>query len=345
MMKRLTYIFILGAVLGTGCSKLASDKDMRICMSVNIGSLDTDTKTAANAVEFTQKDISSQRTFCPTLWFSLTKGNFSANPKHDNLGETDPLFPCHTTIELANTDPKYVTYKNIPLVYPHPNNSGDKTVYCAGFYPQDNWETGEYGRYASHIINGSEDLMFAPIISGDWNNRLSTTEDKIQRYEHLLTWIKINVCATTLETGRQWGSITKVEVESADSVIIDLRNNNGTISYSHSVQPVEGENQGHYITSFDDADGKELSLISLPVGSIFCSPATNYNIKITMKDGISRTVNVKLTDIENGDFLKKAEDSRGKLFIINLYFKPFDIVEGKSSLYYWNNKNEELYLQ
>ena len=64
-----------------------------------------------------------------------------------------------------------------------------------------------------------------------------------------------------------------------------------------------------------------------------------------MKDGISRTVNVKLTDIENGYFLEKAEDSRGKLFIINLYFKPFDIVEGKSSLYYWNNKNEELYLQ
>jgi hypothetical protein len=52
-----------------------------------------------------------------------------------------------------------------------------------------------------------------------------------------------------------------------------------------------------------------------------------------------------LTDIENGYFLEKAEKSRGKLFIINLYFKPFDIVEGKSSLYYWNNKNEELYLQ
>lgn len=35
----------------------------------------------------------------------------------------------------------------------------------------------------------------------------------------------------------------------------------------------------------------------------------------------------------------------GKLFILSLYFTPFNIIEGTCTLNYWNDQNEDLYLQ
>lgn len=330
MMKRFTYILLFGAILLSGCSKLADDQDKRISVGIGIGNIDAATKTAANAQEFNQSMISSDKKFVPALWFTTSTEKVF---QKDNETVAD-MFPCRTTVEFENTSPKYVKHNETDLIYP---TIGENTpVYCVGLYPSTGWYS-EDGINAHHDINGSEDLMFAPLIEGSWTNRFG-----IQTYNHLLTWIKINVCATTLETARQWGSITTVEVETADQVHINL--SSGDISYSPSVEPIDGESNANYIQSYNNPKGKELSLTSSQVGSIFCSPATNYNIKITMKDGVSRTVTVPLKDLY-GINLSDAKQSIGKLYIINLYFKPFDIVEGKSSLYYWNNKNEELYLQ
>ena len=114
------------------------------------------------------------------------------------------------------------------------------------------------------------------------------------------------------------------------------------ITYTSSSK--EGTPTPRYITCFENANGQELSLTSSNIGSVFCSPATSYQIRITMKDGVERTVDISLKDLKGND-LESSEDAKGQLFIINLYFKPFDIVEGKSNLYYWNNKNEDLHLQ
>ena len=329
-MKNFRHILLFGAILLSGCSKLTADQDLRISLGIGIGNIDAETKSVSVAEEFSQSMISSQKKFIPALWFSKTAGVFKS--AGDNPSD---MFPCHTTGEFENTSPKYIKHNGTDLIYP--TTGDDKTIYCVGFYPSTGWEVSNDGTTAYHCVDGSDDLMFAPIMEGSWTNRFET-----QTYNHLLTWIKINVCATTSETARQWGSITTVEVETADQVYINL--SSGDISYSHSVEPIDGESNANYIQSYHNPEGKELSLTSSQVGSIFCSPATSYNIKITMKDGVSRTVTVPLKDLD-GINLSDAEQSIGKLYIINLYFKPFDIVEGKSSLYYWNNKNEELYLQ
>ena len=329
-MKRLTYILLFGAILLSGCSKLADDQDKRISLGIGIGNIDAATKTAANANEFNQSMISSDKKFVPALWFTTSTEKMFQK----DIETVADMFPCRTTVEFENTSPKYVKHNGADLIYP---TMGENTpVYCVGLYPSTGWYS-EDGINAHHNINGSDDLMFAPLIEGSWTNRFG-----IQTYNHLLTWIKINVCATTLETARQWGSVSKVEIETGDKVVVNLQT--GAKSYSHPVVPAEGEDSYYYIKGFDNAAGLDLSLTSTPVASVFCSPATSYNIKITMKDGISKTVNVPLKNLD-GTNLTTAENSIGKLYIINLYFKPFDIIEGKSSLYYWNNKNEDLYLQ
>lgn len=337
-MKRIFYIIFWGLILTTGCSKFGHDTDSRIGFSIGIGNLDVDTKVAVADV-YDETMISKDNPFETAVWFSLDDHCFANDP------DGTSFLPCHTTMSFKNTGITYASYEDKDLTYPIPDGGQVAPVYCVGFYPKDGWSTTD-GTTATHEITGSEDLMFAPKISGNWIDRFSE-----QTYNHQLTWLKINVCATTMEAGKQWGDIAKVEVRSDKHININLET--GSISFN---------TPDYYITTFENTDSgvenvdeeeeeeenpddefadQQLTLNSLEVGSVFCSPEKQYSIRITMESGVVKELEIPLKNL-NGALLATDKEATGKLFVINLYFQPFAIVEGTSMLYYWNNKNEDL---
>ena len=340
-MKRIFYIIFGGLTLTTGCSKFGHDADSRIGLSVGICSLDIDTKVAG-ANPYDETMISGTNSFETAVWFSLKNDIFENNP--DNTS----FLPCHTTMNFTSTGITYASYKNgnleKDLTYPIPEDGKAASVYCVGFYPSSGWLTSD-GETVSHEITGSEDLMYAPKITGDWVNRFSE-----QTYNHQLTWLKINACATTMEAGKQWGGIAKVEVVSDQYINIDLTKATGNISFNTPVYITTFENTDTGVENVDDEEeenqgdeyvDQQLTLNSIEVGSVFCSPEKQYSIRITMKSGVVKNLDIPLKNL-NGAPLTSESEAAGKLFVINLYFQPFAIVEGTSMLYYWNNKNEDL---
>ena len=344
-MKRTAYIILSIAVLA-GCSKPALISEQKITMTAGISDIEVSSKAGddpASANEYSGTVPTNEKPLNAAVWFSYSSTVFSSTPTDDVY-----LLPCHTTMQFTSSAKTYARIEGKDLKYPIPTagNETVSSVYSVGFHPNSGWDvTDNTEKGAKHVISGSEDLMFADIIEGKWNDPFPA-----QNYKHLLTWVKINVCATTPETAVQWGNVTDVWISSKENVEVQFGYNTeenkgiSTVSYTGNEQ---------YIRTF--SGDSPLGLVSQQVGSVFCSPSDSYTIRIKTENMTNpkeiRNIRVETIETEDGteavaeeDYLP-AEQLRGKLVIINLYFQPYDIVEGTCSLYYWNNKNEDLYLE
>jgi hypothetical protein len=214
----------------------------------------------------------------------------------------------------------------ISLKYPNNNDP----VYCIGLHPASGWNSDD-GVKISHAITGAEDLMFADQITGTWNSHFPK-----QQYSHLLTWIKINFCAMTMEAARQWGGVTEITISSKDKLEIDLAKTSDKVTFSENVINIK---------TFKNAEGVLPSLTSTEAGSVLCSPATQYTVKIkTTNYPDGKVIPIKLTNLDYQP-LTSSSEAVGKLFIISLYFSPFNVIEGTCTLNYWNDQNEDLYMK
>lgn len=319
-MKRFTYILI--SFVLASCGKIEISDTHQIGLRAGIGEMEVVSKASTEAVPYKGTVPTSSSPLDASVWFSLKPDKFE-----DQSGNT--FIPCHTEMKFTGEGMTYADYllegsdTPISLTYPTSENT---PVYCVGFYPKTGWTTSDYVN-AGHAINGTEDLMHAGVISGTWNNHFPS-----QQYSHLLTWVKISVCAMTMETARQWGNVTKVTISCKNALNINLATSEVTYS---------GEQE---IIIYEDSKGSELSLTSTELGSLFCAPETEYEIKIKTANYGEKTITVPLSDL-NYNPLSSATDAVGKLFIISLYFNPFNIIEGTCTLNYWNDQNEDLYLK
>lgn len=319
-MKRFTYILI--SFVLASCGKIEISDTHQIGLRAGIGEMEVVSKASTEAVPYKGTVPTSSSPLDASVWFSLKPDKFE-----DQSGNT--FIPCHTEMKFTGEGMTYADYllegsdTPISLTYPTSENT---PVYCVGFYPKTGWTTSDYVN-AGHAINGTEDLMHAGVISGTWNNHFPS-----QQYSHLLTWVKISVCAITMETARQWGNVTKVTISCKNALNINLATSEVTYS---------GEQE---IIVYEDSKGSELSLTSTELGSLFCAPETEYEIKIKTANYGEKTITVPLSDL-NYNPLSSAGDAVGKLFIISLYFNPFNIIEGTCTLNYWNDQNEDLYLK
>ena len=258
------------------------------------------------------------------VWFSENQNEYGNN------GGEPTYVPCRTVMEFDgspvfayNTDGKNLKYKATPTdnVY--------TPVYSVGFYPaEDVWSTTD-GKTATATIDGTNDLMFASAIKGTWDVPFGRTEEnKNLKFEHLLAWVKVCVCATSQEASATWGKIESISISSKKSISVDA--GSGTVSYSE-----EGTVPVH-------TDVKNLHTTMQEIGEVFCSPATSYTI--TFKIG-GKTVSkeIAITPVD-GITLEKDEDAKGKLFILTLYFNEFDVVDAVCTLNAWDAQNEDLYM-
>jgi len=335
MMKKISISILLTAALAA-CTKDPAVTDTgRIELRAGISELSVTSKASADP--FRGSVPSSENKLKAEVWFSYDPEQFVNDP------EEPEYLPCHTDMTFESPGYYFADYisgsDKFPIKYPIPSNTGDesKSVYCIGLCPQEEWTSTDEFKTISHDIDGSEDIMFADIIEGTWDRKFEA-----QSYKHLLTWIKVSVCATTVDAARHWGNIKSISISSAAYADIDFAESGSSVTYSGSrTIPVDLK----YKTGETGSTGIGIDITSRDAGEVFCSPAADFTIEVTTEHGGTRTVSIpKLTD-ENGAVISDIGQIRGKLFVISLYFSPFDIIEGTCTLNYWNDQSEDLYLE
>lgn len=333
-MRKAAYILLI--LLLASCDRIGDTYMDSIGLKASIGQMDNSSQgtKAEEARPFEGTAPTPDNSLHAEVWFSLDRHKFI----HEPAGST--YLPCHTDMTFTSDAATYADYTPdgsdtpVSLKYPTDNN---QSVYCVGFHPasglETTWETTD-GVNVTHEITGSEDLMFADVIEGTWNDHFSS-----QHYSHLLTWVKVSVCAMTMETAKQWGKVTNILISSKSTVSIDLSKDSNKTAYSGNIN----------IPAYNGpAEGTELSLTSREVGSVFCIPETKDNkavvtVSITTSNYGTKTLEVPLSDLDYVP-LTSADQTIGKLFILSLYFNPFALIEGTCTLNYWNDQNEDLYL-
>ena len=309
-MKRLIICALLIAS-SIACSKVDQKHGDNAAIQLKVGVAETliGTKAAANPVPYRGTTPTSENQLKAHVFFSDESGVYGHNPV------APTYLPARTSITFKDanfTHPDMVSGRN--LMYP----VGDAPVYCVGLAPADNkWQISEDNRVISHEIDGSTDLMYAPEITGKW-----TEHFPVQEYCHAQTWIQIAVCASDVFAKDFWGKLKSIAIESF--TMMNFIPGQGAISYS-------GEKKS--IVVFEDE--YELKPTLHELGSAFCSPNTEIMITINSEKITDKKVSISMPS-------QSITEMAGKVYVVELYFNSFDVVEGKCSIKPWEYQDENI---
>lgn len=312
-MKRKNLLYTLPMMLAFVACTDTADEPLAggdICLNAAVGEIEN------RAVANPYKGVTptGQNPLKAWVWFSNDE-NVYGNDEESALTH----LPCRTVMEFEGAPVFAYNATGQNLKYDTGSNS---TVYCVGFYPAENvWETTD-GKTATATVDGSSDLMYAPMISGTWGNPLQT-----QTYQHLQNWVKVCVCATSQDAADVWGKITDISVSTQTSVSVDVTTD--AITYSDD----------RTMSVFESKEGKSLHTTMQEFGSVFCSPAEEYTVSVTI-GGKNVSQKIRVEPLESGIDLNKG----GNLVILTLYFQPFNMIEGVCTLNAWDAQNEDLYM-
>lgn len=296
-------------------------EEVPITLKASISNIDVQLKSdvtprSADANAYVGSVPSADRPLNVDLCFSLTSRDYSVVTPTD----TKTYLPCHTK----------ATFKDENITQIYYNGANDKTlaypttgqdVYCVGFYPQNTWSCSD-GKTFIADLTGSEDLMFAPEISGRWNQQFGTANNS-PVFQHLLTWIKVVTCATSYDAIDAWGRITSVTFDTAKEVKLSPVDN--SVTYSTDRQTFELVKTPI-----------ELSILKNDIASMFIAPCSaSISLTIKAEDGRTATVNVSAS----GGFMP------GNQYIVVLYFDSLSVVDALCTLESWENQNDNLYLE
>lgn len=343
--KRFMYRIIISfaaAFLLLSCSRISSnEEDGRITLSAVVKDMGGVESKTADPFE----GITTNKSLNAKVLFSFNAGVYI------NAAEYPWYIPSHTDVAYSGSDLTFIKYDGKDVIYPTSTDiaSGHTgTVYCTGLYPDTGWEfntedtSTSHRTSASHRIDGSADIMFADQISGTWAEPFT-----VQEYSHLQTWIRVLASANTIDAGAQWGKIQKVTIRSSDAITITFPEENATstVRYSDTMTDIVVYDKD---TDTENPAGRSLSITTSPIGEVFVSPQTTLTVTVytsTFPEG--KTVDIQLRDISNNIIPESAisEKVTGHLFVLNLNFNPLSIIEGVCTLQYWNDQDEDIYLE
>lgn len=338
-----------GALLLSACSESLETvgdaaqqaQDDRIQVALGVTQMDVTTRTTqtVTAKSFVGREPTEDNPFYPMVWFSddETKGHYTLT----DAAHRNKVKFTSTTLTFPDTDIEY--------------NTADKTkpTWCFGLYPTNDglwgventagWDPAPVGTVLYADISGQEDLMFADQVSGSINDKFNSDikgendpTDKRLQFHHLLTWLKIRICAGEQGAGEAWGRVQSVKVKTQRRVRIDL----GT------GQIYEKPSDEYWINAFvPDPDDpvnpqpyKDLEPTTPEdpmVASVLAVPAASYDIEYkTEQMNDPKTINVGLKSIDMGplDWITTADEARNKVFVITLFFYTREKVEAQCTL-------------
>ena len=303
------------ALLVCGCTNQQDDEEIRlfdgrIGVSASLPDPIVTTRTAAVANPYQGTTPSTSNVLDASVWFSTTSGTYEAGALANTL-------PRHTEVKFNSSGTVYP--ESEILLYPE---SG--TVYCVGLYPysETEWTTNAGNTEAYHDIDGSQDLMFAPQISGTKASPISSS----LAFTHQLTWLKINVIAEDNSAISSWGNVTNITVTSPGNKL--------TVNLSAGTASCNSTSTN--ITAFEGSSA--LKITSQDFGSIFCAPATGYNISVTTANGGTKNLGtVALKQLDGETAVDDVAYAKGKMFVITLNFKPFKTIDATCTLTTWDD--------
>ena len=332
------YMALLGGMWLSSCTEQLdiNPTDKAITLRAEVENVMPATRSESYAEPVSDNNITA------TVWFSTDQGKFPDGPKDESTN-----IPGHYEIDFKGEAAVFpnVDNENERPRYPIPDENGTvQDVYCVGFYPSTDWThvegTEGNSSKATHDITGFEDLMFAPPIPGNWNDHFDR-----QKFLHLLTWLKVCVCATTTEAGNYWGKLKRITLKNVPSglQINDL---------SKMQSQYKGANEKLILTDEDVSPmgdispnilnnglGIELGINIQDVGSIFCYPQSSYTLERECENGTTKDIPIELKALSGSTIDFPA----GYQYVLTLNFHPFNVVEGVCTLNAWNAQNEDLY--
>lgn len=312
MRRSLTYILVVIVCTWAclSCSKLYTDssRDGAIRLKVAVAETYVDTKAATAAVPYRGTTPTSENPLHAHVFFSAESGIYPHVPA------APTYLPAHTKVKFVDatfTYPDLVEGQNLMYL-------GNTPVYCVGLAPADDkWVVSDDHKIASHEIDGAVDLMYASQIIGTWINHFP-----VQEYRHALTWIEVAVCASDVFAKDFWGEIKTIMIESSSKMNIEL--GTGVLSYSDDKKT---------FTAFDGS--YELKPTIHELGSVFCSPTSELTMTINSEKISNKTVKVKMPS-------QSITEMAGKVYVVELFFNSFDVVEGKCSIKPWEYQDENI---
>ena len=319
--RYINILFILIMLVCACTHEVLPLAEVPIAMKAGIDNIDVQLKSgdvpiSADDNAYIGSVPSAERPLKVDLCFSLTSSVYSVATPTD----TKTYLPCHTT----------ATFKDENITQIYYNGENDKTlaypttgqdVYCVGFYPQGTWKYSDDNTFKADLT-GQADLMFAPQISGKWNQQFGTANNS-PVFQHLLTWLKVVICATSYDAIDAWGSITSITLNTAKEIELSPIDNSVTFSTDQQ--------------TFELIDTpEELSILKNDVGSVFIAP-TSDPIKLTIKAEDGRIATV---DVNSAEGFKS-----GCQYIVVLYFDSLSVVDALCTLESWENQNDNLYLE
>lgn len=301
----------------------------RVQLSANVeGMTFVSTRTAIVANPYVLTAPTAESPLPVALWFSTTSGNYADTPtEYDN------------TVKFKNT---LLTFPDKDVTYPDADD-----IYCVGLYPKDEWSRAPGNTVATHAINGTQDLMFAPQISGSLSSKFnSTADDKHLQFGHVLTWLRVAFNASSHDAIAMWGNVIKVEILNPHNTV-DINLSTGALKYN-------GESE--YLATYDDATGMPLQTTLQTAGSVFCAPPDavgegsdarySYTVRVTMKEPsgnqVTKVVSCTLTDT-GGTPITNKPNVIGKEYVLTLIFNPIATIDGICTLENWKDETVEIY--
>jgi len=314
------------------CSKSDADEcaeSGNIRLSAAVGNIETGSRTVADPYLGTTPSLA--KPLESAVWFRVGDAGV-----YEDKPASETNLPVHTGVTFNGPQLEFVYSGTNNLKYPTDNTP----VYCVGLYPNDGgWTANGDCTKASHPIDGAKDLMFAGEIRGIWDDPFGSPLE----YEHLLSWVKIAVCATSHDTAEAWGDIEQISINSKSGVEVDLKT--GVPTYYNT-----GDTD-RFVNTMGSPVGLQTTMHE--VGSVLCSPETRYTLRVKTKNNpTEKEISLKLSlmgkdpDTQEETLTQFSDPSlaRGKCFVLSLYFKPYNVIEVVCILNSWNNQSEDIYL-
>lgn len=327
-MKLRTIILTLGIVLLASCT--SQDDVLLSRVPIYIGAT-VEGQQAETRAPYTLTAPSKTNPLNAAVWMSTTQHSFP----NSNLGKGDEnaaSIAYHNTATFTGTDKQLL---NDQLFYP----SDDKLVYFVGLYPQTGWEaraTGSLtGGLADYTFDGKTDVMYAPEVS----NRYTTAPTyPVLQFKHLLTWLRIKVCAENAATATAWGEVQSIKIKSRNRLTMSFESQiitfNGDLvdmpAYTLADLPFEGQNTELYTTPIEVA----YALVE-PVTAVAGDDHNEYTL-IVKTENRSEPIEVpiNLTAEDKSDF---AGSTAGHQFTITLKFANGDNIMTTVAVSPWEN--------
>ena len=344
-MNRLSYIYCLILLSVISCNDngldcMVSDENARVYIGARIASKVT-TKTPYVPTE-DDNDFFDAPTYTNPLpadvWASSTPEVFE--DKGLAGSKEDPTVAIHTYAVFQNSAPQLLHN----LIY----SKGGNPLYFTAFAPRNLW-TGQDNTKATATFNGTQDLLFAPQVTGKYGNK-DTNGVLVWptlSFYHLLTWLRFEFIAESEGVSDTWGKLKDIKIISKNHVIVDLTTEFKATVPSESVTFTGDETQMPlYCTGTDTpfpanngykipylAAAEEAYVLCAAVDADDAAGAPEYTLLVTTEHRIAQ---VKIDLKEAADRYYKGS-TRAKQFTIKLTFKVGDRITAAANIKDWEN--------